>query len=69
MYYGYVVDQAGSMVDEVLMLVMKRPRSYTVEDVVEFHCHGGQVCVERVLDACVAAGLWLGPRALGVNLS
>ena len=37
------------VVDEVLVLPMLRPRSYTAEDVVEIHCHGGSVCVQRVL--------------------
>lgn len=55
-YYGNVVDRDGAVVDEVLLLVMKRPRSYTKEDVVEVHCHGGAVCVDRVLHTCVAAG-------------
>lgn len=41
---------------QVLALVMLRPRSYTSEDVVELHCHGGPVCVRRVLSCCLAAG-------------
>lgn len=40
---------ALDVVDEVLVLPMLRPRSYTAEDVVEIHCHGGSVCVQRVL--------------------
>lgn len=55
-YYGHVVDEGGGVVDEVLLLVMKQPRSYTKEDVVEVHCHGGHVCVDRVLHTCVSAG-------------
>ena len=35
---------------------MLSPRSYTCEDVVELHCHGGGVCAQRVLQACVEAG-------------
>lgn len=42
--------------DEVLVLVMKSPRSYTREDVVEIHCHGGKVCTDRVLNTCIEAG-------------
>jgi tRNA U34 5-carboxymethylaminomethyl modifying GTPase MnmE/TrmE len=37
------------VIDEVLVLPMLAPRSYTKEDVVEIHCHGGSVCVQRVL--------------------
>ena len=32
---------------------MLKPRSYTREDVVELHCHGGSVCVQRVLSLCL----------------
>ena len=35
---------------------MLAPRSFTAEDVVEFHCHGGGVCARRVLEACMEAG-------------
>lgn len=44
-----VDEDALDVVDEVLVLPMLRPRSYTAEDVVEIHCHGGSVCVQRVL--------------------
>ena len=39
--YGHVYDQDGSLVDEVLAVYMRAPRSYTAEDVVELQCHGG----------------------------
>lgn len=55
-YYGTVVDEQGARVDEVLVLVMLGPRSYTAEDVVEIHTHGGGVCAQRVVRACLAAG-------------
>ena len=55
--YGDVVDPAsGEIVDEALVLPMLAPRSYTTEDVVEIHCHGGSVCVQRVLALLVNAG-------------
>jgi tRNA modification GTPase len=41
---------------QVLALVMMGPRSYTAEDVVEIHTHGGDVCAQRVLRAVLAAG-------------
>jgi tRNA modification GTPase len=55
-YYGHVVDESGRILDEALLLPMLRPRSYTVEDVIELHCHGGGVCAERVLQACLKHG-------------
>jgi tRNA modification GTPase len=55
--YGHVVDPAsGERVDEALLLLMRAPRSFTREDVVEFHCHGGLVVVRRVLELVCAAG-------------
>ena len=57
MHYGAVVDPAtGAVVDEVLMVWMQAPRSYTREDVVEIHSHGGFVPVRAVLRLCLAAG-------------
>lgn len=55
-YYGNILDATGSIVDEVLVLVMLGPRSYTAEDVVEIHTHGGGICVSRVLQCCLTAG-------------
>jgi tRNA modification GTPase len=55
-YYGTAVDEAGHVLDEVLVLAMLAPRSYTAEDVVEVHTHGGGVSAARVLQRCLAAG-------------
>lgn len=55
--YGWIVDPAsGQPVDEVLATVMRAPRSYTREDVVELSGHGGAVAGRRILDAVVSAG-------------
>ncbi len=55
--YGHVVDPAsGERVDEALLLLMRSPRSFTREDVVELHCHGGLVAVRRVFELVLAAG-------------
>ncbi|XP_031375033.1 uncharacterized protein LOC116189490 [Punica granatum] len=54
--YGYVLDSKGNVVDEVLAVPMLAPRSYTREDVVELQCHGSDVCLHRVLRACLQAG-------------
>ena len=48
--YGHVVAAGGvERLDEVLVLVMLAPRSFTGEDVVEIHCHGGVIAVKQVL--------------------
>ena len=55
--YGHVCDPAsGERVDEALLLLMRAPRSFTRETVVEFHCHGGLICVQRVLELVLASG-------------
>ena len=55
--YGYIRHpQTQKLVDEALLLVMKAPRSYTREDVVEFHCHGGIMAVQQVLKLCLESG-------------
>ena len=55
--YGHVVDPASDeRIDEALLLLMQAPRSFTGEDVVEFHCHGGLICVQRVLELVLACG-------------
>ncbi|MEB3340193.1 tRNA uridine-5-carboxymethylaminomethyl(34) synthesis GTPase MnmE [Okeania sp.] len=55
--YGYIRHpQTGQLVDEALLLIMKAPRSYTREDVIEFHCHGGIISIQKVLQLCIEAG-------------
>ncbi|RMF62716.1 MAG: tRNA uridine-5-carboxymethylaminomethyl(34) synthesis GTPase MnmE, partial [Cyanobacteria bacterium J069] len=55
--YGYLRQPATqTLIDEALLLLMLAPRSYTREDVVEFHCHGGMMAVQQVLQACLDCG-------------
>ena len=55
--YGYICHpQTGQLVDEALLLIMKAPRSYTREDIIEFHCHGGIIAIQQVLQLCIEAG-------------
>lgn len=54
-FHGEVV-QAGIVLDEVLLHVMRSPHSYTREDVVEFNCHGGLGPLRAVLEATLSAG-------------
>jgi tRNA modification GTPase len=54
--YGWIRDARGQMVDEALAVWMQAPRSYTCEDVVELHCHGGIMAVQATLQLCLAKG-------------
>lgn len=55
--YGYIHHpQRQEIIDEALLLLMFAPRSYTREDVVEFHCHGGIIAVQQVLQLCLELG-------------
>jgi tRNA modification GTPase len=54
--YGQIRGPQGELIDEALLLLMLAPRSYTREDVVEFHCHGGMIPVQQVLQACLECG-------------
>ncbi len=55
--YGYVRHpDTKQIIDEVLLLLMLKPRSFTREDVVEFHCHGGIIAVQQVLQLCLSQG-------------
>lgn len=55
LYYGYVVEN-GLMIDEVMAVVMKAPKSFTGEDTVEIHCHGGVFVMQKILDAVLRSG-------------
>lgn len=55
--YGHIVQpETGQTLDEALVLLMQAPRSYTKEDVIEFHCHGGIIPVQQVLQLCLELG-------------
>jgi len=57
LYHGDIVSfKTGKIVDEVLMALMRKPRSYTGEDVLEIQCHGGQVILRAILSETVYAG-------------
>jgi tRNA modification GTPase len=56
-YFGSIVDpDSGHVVDEAMAVLMRSPRSYTREDVLELHCHGGLLVVERVLSLALLSG-------------
>ena len=55
-HYGNIIDNDGNVIDEVLVSIMKGPKSYTAEDVVEINCHGGIVVTKKILDICIKNG-------------
>jgi tRNA modification GTPase len=56
-HYGEIVDsQNGNPIDEVLIVLMKSPRTYTREDIVEIHCHGGYFILQKVLELVLREG-------------
>lgn len=54
-HYGYIADRE-EIIDEVMVSIMKAPRSYTTEDTVEINCHGGVMLMRRVLEAVLKNG-------------
>lgn len=55
--YGFIEHpESQTTLDEALLLLMQAPRSFTKEDVVEFHCHGGMIAVQQVLTLCLSLG-------------
>jgi len=55
LHYGFI-SKNGTVVDEVLVTVMRAPKTYTREDVVEINCHGGIVPLRKVLELCLEKG-------------
>ena len=66
-HYGYIVDMEGDddvlpkdwpryIIDEVMVAVMKAPRSYTTEDTVEINCHGGVLVMQKILENTLGHG-------------
>ncbi len=55
-HYGYIVDKDENAIDEVMVAVMKAPRSYTTEDTVEINCHGGVLVMQKILETVLRAG-------------
>ncbi|MEW9053341.1 MAG: tRNA uridine-5-carboxymethylaminomethyl(34) synthesis GTPase MnmE [Neobacillus sp.] len=56
-HYGHLIDpKKGEVIEEVMVSVMKGPKTFTKEDVVEINCHGGIVSVNRVLQHVLAFG-------------
>lgn len=54
-HYGHIYD-GNEMIDEVLVIVMRGPHSYTAEDTVEIDCHGGVLVMKRILETVIKNG-------------
>ncbi len=54
-HYGYMMDE-GEVIDEVLVMLMKAPNSYTREDTVEIDCHGGVLVMQKILETVIRHG-------------
>lgn len=54
-HYGYVTD-GDEVIDEVMLLIMKAPRSYTCEDTIEIDCHGGILVMKKILETVLKYG-------------
>ena len=58
-HYGWIGSSCDDLIDEVLVLLMRAPRSYTAEDVVEIHCHGGGLAAGAILKLLLEKGVRL----------
>jgi tRNA modification GTPase len=57
LHYGEIIDnKSGNLVDEVLIVLMKSPKTYTKEDIVEIHCHGGYFVLQKMLELVLREG-------------
>ena len=54
-HYGYIFD-GEEMIDEVMVLLMKAPNTYTKEDTIEIDCHGGVFVMKRILETVIKYG-------------
>ncbi|MFH2137968.1 MAG: tRNA uridine-5-carboxymethylaminomethyl(34) synthesis GTPase MnmE [Candidatus Omnitrophota bacterium] len=57
-HYGIITDK-GAVIDEVIVTIMRAPRTYTKENIIEINCHGGIVTLRKILDLVVACGVRL----------
>lgn len=54
-HYGHIVDEE-EIIDEVLVMLMRAPKTFTTEDVVEINCHGGIATTNRILELLLTSG-------------
>ena len=61
-HHGRIMSSEGKVTDEVLVSVMKAPKTFTGEDVCEINCHGGIIVTKTILEEVLAAGAVLADR-------
>ncbi len=54
-HYGFI-EEEGEVIDEVLVMLMRAPRSFTAEDTVEINCHGGVYAMNKILELAIKCG-------------
>ncbi|HHY83287.1 MAG TPA: tRNA uridine-5-carboxymethylaminomethyl(34) synthesis GTPase MnmE [Clostridiales bacterium] len=54
--YGFILDKDRNLVDEVLLVYMKAPKTYTREDIIEIHCHGGMIPIRKIISLAIEEG-------------
>ena len=57
--YGHIIDKDGKTLDEVMVTLMKAPKTFTAEDTVEISCHGGILVTQKVLERVLETGIKL----------
>lgn len=50
LHYGYLEDQKGQTIDEVMVAIFRSPKSFTGEDLVEINCHGSPIAIQLILE-------------------
>ena len=60
--YGWVIDDQGAHIDQVLFLVMRAPKTFTGQDVIEITCHNNPFLIEQIIDRAIACGARLAHR-------
>ena len=61
MEYGHIIEDEN-IIDEVLIVFMNNPHTYTREDMVEIYCHGGSIAVKKVLNTLLSSGAYMAER-------
>jgi len=62
-YYGWIIDpQTNNLIDEIVLLAFKSPKSYTTEDIIEIQCHGGYNVTQKILQICLDNGARLAEK-------
>ena len=54
--YGFIIDDEGNRMDEVMVSIFRAPHSYTTEDTVEINSHGGRYLLDRILELVLRGG-------------